>query len=483
MKRTERLNVGRETLISLVSKFGMAAVSFGGVVVFARVLGPDGLGVYRTALAAGVALSSIPSGIGQAIKKRVSEVDVAPGRFLGTGLLLHLGASAAMLAAFLLAAPVTVPYFGSEGLALSVVAVFAALGAFQVTNQLYSGIGYPGLATTVDGARSAFVLAVQFVLLYLGMEAFGLAVGMAVGTAAAAGVSLLAAGVVPTPPTRAAFSRVSDFARWSVPTAMMDNLYANADVLILRTVAGNGPVGIYTTALQVSVPAAYIAGSIEDALEVKSSGLSSRGSEVRADLVNGVAYAGLFSIPAFFGALAIPEAIMRTVFGTDFAAGWPALVGMTLFQAFNSFRKPFAATVSGTDRPRLRFRVSLATVAVHLPGAVLLGLEYGLVGVVAATVVAEALRVALYQYVAHTTFDGVVLPRPVLDQLAAAALMFLSVRFVVRPLVPITAWYWLGLVVGVAVALYFGILLAVSTHFRRTMRATLPDGLVRWPVR
>lgn len=474
MKETQSLSIGRETLLSVGSKAIMAAIGFGGFLLFANVLGPTVWGDYKTAVAAAFVLVQVPAGVGLALRKRVSEVDSDPSGYLGVGLIVHLGFSAMVVATFLLLRPFAADYFGSVELALGVVAITVALGLFDITNRFYAGIGYPAKASWVDGARSVLTFGFQLGFVLLSLSAFGLTLGLAVATLLTGVFSIVLAKVTPSMPTVHSAKRVYDFARFSVPNSLLKNLYDSADVLIVKWVAGSTAVGFYSAGAQLAMPAAMFAGSIRDALTVKSSGLSSLGEGVRADLANSVSYAGLIAVPLFFGSLAMPTEIIVTLLSGSFRGAAPALVGMTLYQVFNVYRLPFEATIEGTDRPDLIFRVNVGTLFVHLPLAVVLGMEYQLVGVITATVVAEATRVVAYQYVAHTDYGGVVLTRPILDQFVAGAVMCLAVFGVERTLLPVTGWPLLVVDVGIGAAVYFLALLAVSPHFRETLRHTLP---------
>ncbi|WP_101297454.1 lipopolysaccharide biosynthesis protein [Halegenticoccus soli] len=476
MKDTPSLSIGREALLSVGSKALMAAIGFGGIVIFANVLGDVGLGQYRTVIAAAFVLTQLPAGVATAVKKRVSEVSVAPAEFFGLGLLVHAAFSALVLLGFVVFEPAAADYFGTAELAYGVVAVTAALGFFNVANRLYSGIGHPAASSWLDAVRSVLTFLLQLLFLWLGMAAFGLVAGLAAATAVTGVFSWLAARVSPAAPTVETAKRVYEFARWSVPNGLLTNTYQSADPLIIKWLAGAGAVGVYTVALNLVVPASMFAGSIRDALSVKSSGVDSVGGSVRFDLANAVSYAGLLAIPIFFGALAIPNALLTTVFGPSFAdAPGLALVGLALYQVLNVYRLPFEAVIEGTDRPGIIFRVNAAVLVLYLPLAFALGTPFDLLGVIAATVISEAARVAAYQYVAHVEYGGIVVTRPIGEQALAGAVMFAVVWTLAEFAVPVRSWVQLLLVVGVGAAVYFLALLAVSSHFRETIRHTVPQ--------
>jgi O-antigen/teichoic acid export membrane protein len=471
---TADLSLGRETAVALFAKFVLAATGFLGVLIFARVLGVEGVGKYYFLLAAAKLGVQVSGGVSNAIKKRVSEVGVDPAEFFGLGLLVHTALTGVALAFAVVVYPFVQEQVGPFAFALGVVAIVAALGLFSLANRLYAGIGHPGASFWTDTVRSVVTLVAQVALLVVGMRVLGLMAGLVVATLVTTAGVVVLAKVRPRFPTRETAERVWTFARWSVPNSLLQNMYMRLDVLVLGVVVGNAAVGLYEPAMRLTIPAAFIATSIGDSLTVKASGLSSLDRDVAADLRNALSYTCLFAIPIFFGALAMPRDLMGVAFGPEYRAGWAALVGLALFQLFNTYRLPFDTVVSGMNRPDLRFRISAFTLAVNVPLAVGLGLEYGLLGVVGATIVAESVRVTAYLVVAHRLFDQVMLPRPLFEQFGAGAVMF-GVVSVLSGAVAITGWVPLVAVVGAGAVTYFGVLVAVSPHFRLTVRSVLDD--------
>jgi O-antigen/teichoic acid export membrane protein len=473
-QNTTELSLGRETAVAIVAKFVLAATGFIGVVVFARVLGAEGIGKYYFLLAIAKLVSQASGGFSNAIKKRVSEVDVDPAEFFGFGIVVIILSTGLTAVVTVVGYPFFQSRIGPFAFAVGLVGIVGSLSCFALVNRLYAGIGQPGASFWADTVRSVLTLVIQVVLLVAGFHVLGLMFGLAAATLLTTVGVIIAAKVQPRLPSRETAERTWEFARWSVPNALTQNLYMRLDVLILGIVVGDAAVGYYEPAMRLTVPAAFIAASIGDSLTVKASGLSSLGREVATDLHNALSYTCLFAIPIFFGALAIPESLMTVVFGAEYRPGWIALVGLAVFQLFNTYRIPFDKVVDGMDRPDIRFRVSLFTLAVNVPLAIVLGLEYGLAGVVSATIVAEVVRVVTYIAVAYRLFDQVMLPHPVREQFGAGFVMFGAV-IALTEIINITGPVSLVAVVGSGAVVYFLMLLLVSSHFRLTLRSVLSD--------
>lgn len=476
---TAELDVGREVLTSLVAKLTMSVFGFVGVIVFAHVLGPAGVGRYYIAYTIGLMLVRVSAGVGQAVKKRVSEVDEDPEEYLGVGLLFH-GAFLGVGGVIIWLVYSFTGLISQGDVAVGVFAVFATEGLFQIYNRFYQGLGHPGESFWIDTVRSVLTTTIQFALLFAGLKAFGLLMGIAIATAICVLILVVRAEVRPGLPTRRSADRAADFARWSVPSAIVSNAYSRLDVLVLGWLVGDAAAGFYETALRLVIPATQVAGSISTSVNVKASGKSSLGESVLADVSNAISYTGLFAIPIFFGALAMSRPLMQTVFSESFAAGAPALVGVALFTAVNVFNQPLIAVIEGTDRPHAAFRVQVAALVFNVPLAIYFTNQFGLIGVVLATLLAELFMFACYEYDVSETLGKFVLPRPVFEQIASGAVMCAFI-VLLREVISLKEWPAVAGTVVVGAAVYFATVTLISSHFRITVRNVLGPFVERTP--
>lgn len=479
-ENTADLDLGSEALSSVAAKFTMSGLGFVGVVLFARVLGPAGTGRYYFALAIALLLVRVDAGVGVALKKRVSEVDSDPRPYLAVGLAFHF-AWVILVATTTLAVAYYTAFLPMTPLVVTaVVAVLTTVGLFQILNRFYAGLGYPSRSLWADTVRSVLTLGFQLPLLFAGYEAFGLLAGLASGTLITTLGVFAAAGVRPG---IEGFGDISGdlfaFARYSVPTAVVEDFYKRVDVILIGFFAGDAAVGFYETALRIVTPAQQLSGSLSNALGVKVSGLTSLGQEIREDIVHTVAYSGLLGLPMFFGALAMPAALMRTFFGSSFGAGGAALVGVAAFFIFYIYQDPFATALESSDRPQFVFRLRAAALLIHLPLAGILGYYWnGLLGIIAATLSVEFVLFFAYQYVSKKQLGGVIFPRPLWAQLGSAGLMYVVI-IAVRPLIALSWWLPVIALVCFGAIIYFASLIILSPHFRLTLGNVLLPALRR----
>lgn len=483
---TGGLSLGKSSLIGFGGKLSLALIGFIGLVYFYRSLGAVGIGIYYTILSVGKVINSLQSGVQSAIKKRVSEVDADQSEYLGLGGLILVGVTfigAIIIAIGATLGPELIQFadrFGIEVAAERLIGspkyLFAALGvaislsAFGLSNQFYAGIGNPGKSIWVDAVRSLLTLSGQVALIIVGFDEFGLVWGFIIGTVITTIVVTAPLGIKPALPSRTVIRRTASFAKWTIPLGFLSNIYRRLDVIFLTAVLGASVSGVYAPAIRMTAPAAFVASSISSTLTVKSSGLDSQNKSVQKHVRNGISYAGLIAIPTFFGALAMPEALMGVIFGPTARAGAGALVGLAIYQIFRSYQYPLGSVIHGTDRPDILVKMTVLTIIINVPLALVLVQSYGLIGVVAATVMAEGSRLTMSYIAVVRLQESPGVPREVFEQLFAAVVMFGVIEGVINGgiLVPETL-LTLAAAIGLGGVCYFAVLSVVSRRFRNTL--------------
>ncbi len=488
-KDTAGLSLGKTSLVGVIGKAALALVGFAGIVFFYRSLGPSLFGIYYTVLAAGKLGTSIQNGITSAIKKRVSEVKASQSDFLGVGII-----SIAVITLFGVLIIESISIFDpivlniaerlgnvnaaerlvdSSQYLFAALAVTISLGLFGLSNQFYAGVGNPGKSIWIDAIRSVMTVSAQATLIIIGFKEFGLIWGFVGGTAVTALALLFSLRILPSFPSKDTVTRTVEFAKWSIPRGFLGQLYGRFDVLLITLVLGSTAAGTYAPALQLTVPAAFLASSIASALDVKSSGLSSMNESVTTDLRNGFAYAGLIPIPVLFGALAFPEQLLVIIFGSSAGAGAKALIVLAAFQLFRSYHYPLSVVLDGIDRPDLGFKILIVTLIINIPIALALVQSFGILGVVVATAIAEGFRALLSYAVVARVIGSPGIPRVSIKQVFAGIVMFMIIEALELIRITPTGPVSLTIIVGLGAVVYFTVLTSVSREFQTTAIAIL----------
>jgi O-antigen/teichoic acid export membrane protein len=492
---TGGLNLKKSSLIGFSAKITLALVGFAGLVFFYQNLGAVGIGIYYTILSVGKLINSLQAGIQSAIKKRVSEVNANQSEYLGLGVIVVATVTATVtiimfvLSIFSSNLILLAADFGKQTIAEQIIGrpkyLFAALGIafslsiFGLINQFYSGIGNPGKSNWMDTFRSFLTIGGQAVLIIIGMNEFGLVWGFVIGNIIISAILIINLRIIPAIPSRITIERTASFAKWTFPKGLLGNIHSRIDIILLTAIIGANVSGVYAPALRMTTPATYVASSIDSALSIKTSGLDSQDKSARKHVENGLAYAGLVAIPTFFGALAMPRALMGIIFGPTARSGAGALVGLSILQILRSYHMPLSSVIYGSDRPDLQVKMTIVAILINLPLAIILINPFGLLGVVAATVVTEACRLIMAYALTARIQGSPSIPTEIFKQLLSAVVMFGIIKSLIElnVLVP-NSELILTIVIGIGAVVYFTVLATVSRKFRKLVLTTTKNKLL-----
>lgn len=476
MSRSTDVDINSEALKAFVARGVLLLVGFGEVVLLAHFLTPTNMGLYYFVLAGAQVAGQVLDGTSVAIRKRVSEVGGGTADYFGVGLVLTVGYGIFSLAVVGgLFSVVGKPVAGvSFPLAVGAVGVLTTFGFYMVTSNTLSGLGRPGDAFWLNTVRALLRIGLQIGVILLGGSVFELLVAVATANLLSGIATGILVDVPPCLPSGNAVCHLSTFAKYSIPNTLLQRLYARVDVLLLGALVGGQAVGFYEVALRLTMPAAAVAVAIGTPLSVKVSGLDSQGRDGLGDEFRGsLQYAGVLVIPVFFGSLVFSSRLLTALYPESYAAAWPALVGLALFQIPNSYRKVFRNLFDGLDRPEVNFQINLLTVVFFLPTAYFFVRRYALVGIIVATILAEVLRVVVYCVVSRRILDGEFFDLMPVKQTLAAVMMYGILASFDHALGSPSNTVFVVACLATGGLLYFGCLSVVSRGFRVQVRSTL----------
>lgn len=467
------ISLSAEVGKGVVMKALIAVLGFVSVVAFTRFLSPHTLGGYFLVLMLGSIAARPVVGFAVACKKRFSEVGAERNELIT---LLLGGYTVALLGTSViavLASPWLVSFTGVGSAPIFFVAIFTSVEAFKVIRQLVDGLGQLGVSTGINALRSIITVGIQLGLLVLGYDLVALVVGAVAGSVICASVTLWHLEASLTWPSMATVRGVAGFAKYSVPTEAIGQVYSQLDLLLLGALVTPAAVGYYEVAFRLTAPAAFVASLYGVGVMAVGSNLDSRGESVRDELEEGLEHASILAIPIFFGVVAIGQPLVVTVYGQQYADATWYLIGLALYRVIRTQAAPIGGLVTGLDRPDANLIAVASTVSLNLLLGVALIMTIGPVGVVIATIIAEVLHYGILRYYLSAEVGDVrYVHRLQLLQLAAGIVMFAAVRGYWH-VAGAAAWGPLlgGVILGGVV--YFGVLLAGSRSLRSPIQTFL----------
>lgn len=469
---------GLEISKGVLAKFTMAAIGFAGSVVFARVLGPSGYGSFYIVVTLVHILDNPVTGWGIACKKRISEAGFSTTEALGSGLLGAAILPLAILPGVYLFQRYTNLY-DLAGLFIPFCTLFIVFCFFAATNRILSARANFSSAEWADTLRSLLTTPLQLTFVLLGFGTLGMVYGLTIATALTVPYILYRIGVAPTFPSVDSLSSVLSYAKFSIPNGFIGTAQSRFDILLLGALLTSSAVGGYQISMQLTLAGTFIGA-------IASKGLMARVSEHRSqddenavitDVTNSLSYASVLAVPIFFGAAAMPRDLLVTVFGAEYAGVEYVFVGLALYRVLTLQVSQLKSTIGGFDRPDINTRVGLLVLVLNVALGYVLLLEYGVIGVVAATIVSESVGYVLLAYAVQQYLPDITLfTRPLREQILAGGVMFT----IVDRLHTVTGVSWWGellFLVGLGGSIYVAVLLVISESARVTITGILSDAL------
>ncbi len=466
--RADNISLGTETVKGVSAKFTQAVLGFVGTIIFARILGPTSFGGFYFLLAITQLTNRPVRGVANAVKKRFSEIEAPQEELVGLIILTNVilvGTSGLLVVSTdYLANQTNVPMGEVVFLAILVATIF-----FFPFQSVLQSAGRPGLTMWIDTGRSVLTLGLQLLFISLGLGAAGMGYGLAGATILLTPATYYFLQTAPAIPQWNTIRSVWMFARYSIPEAVVGEAYNRFDILLLGALIGSAIVGQYEVGAKLTLPAVFLSGAITVGLMPKISGVDSRDGDPTKDASNAISYASALSIPILFGAVALSERLVVTVYGSQYTAAAPFLIGLALYRVFVTQSSVYKSILTGIDEPRTTLKYSTVSLVVNLILGVSLLLQVGPIGVVAATIVAEATRLLLFIRKTKQHLPGIdPFPSPLAHQLFAGAVMSVAVLGI-KEVIPLRSWVEIGLIVGIGGVVYTAVMLAISRHARTTL--------------
>ena len=354
------------------------------------------------------------------------------------------------------------------------VALLVSTTLYVTVRALVEARGFVGLAMWTNTARNATAVPLQIVLaipLGLGLGAAGMAYGYALGTLLVVPVVAYYARVWITTPSVETLRSLWSYAKYSIPSGFVGKVYSRFDLILLGVLIGPAAVANYEIAFRISMPATFISITAASVLMAKVSHSATSGESIKDDIVSTLSYASLLSVPIFFGAVVIADDLVVVLYGGAYAEAGLFLVGLAFYRILRSQTSPLKNVVNGLDRPDYNLRLSTVVLAINIVLGIAFVFEIGAIGIVIATVIAEAIRYLGLIWFLRQSNPGISLfPRPLQAQIGAGFLMCLFV-FAFVETVPFDRTVTTGFAVFSGALVYAAFLLAGSQYHRGLARS------------
>lgn len=374
-------------------------LSLGSIVIFARELGANQLGVFFLFQALYSTLYFITDlGISEAIVKRVSE-RTEQGHVLSSGLLTMAIPVLIVILVVLFFRGFINEYLGMQ------LAIFLAIGVVlnaysKISIKLVQAELQIGWYAALQFLQSSIFVGVGILLLKIGFGVEGLIYGLLSSDA----ILIVAGGLLrSTPlrkPSRKQVGSLIEFSKYAFPTKLSARAMSWADVLIIGVFLSQAHVGAYEVAWRISKPAVLLAMAVSNVLFPQISGYESGQStkNIRSATADGLALALLLPIPAFFGVLIYSQDILLHLFGEGFKTAWIVLIVLMLGRIVYAVFLIFSGVLKGMGEIQVLAKASIIVTVFNLTLNTILISYFGIIGAAVATTLTFALFAGILAY-------------------------------------------------------------------------------------
>ncbi|WP_276271700.1 lipopolysaccharide biosynthesis protein [Haloarcula litorea] len=487
------MRIGYKALVHFGSQVLVSVVGF--LATFAIInLGSEALlGEYSTAIALGYFWLVFPAmAVKSGVTKRISE-GVDQGEYLGAGIALNVVVGVAAVAAVgALAFTVETLSGGVEVAGRTVTAggtVFARVVGDHTLLLAALGLGAVVFGTAVAGiegrkrvgtaglltaAERTGRTGVQVAALLAGYGLGALLFGPVVSLFALAVVGFLLLDVRPRLPDRHHFERIVEYVRYAWLGTLRSRVYGWMDTLVLSLFVGASLIGIYEAAWGVASLLSVFSVSIKRTLFPEVSELASDDDieRVRHFLGESLVFGGLVVIPGLFGSLVIGQRVLQ-FYDPAITRGGGILAILVGAYAVDVYASQFLNVVNAVDRPDIAYRVNAAFIGTNVVLNLVLVWQYGWYGAATATALSASLRTVLGYRGVRTAIGRVGVPLGAIGRQVVAAVVMAAAVLAVNDATP-RGRVWTLLLAGGGAAVYFGVLVVLSTRVREKAFSVLP---------
>jgi len=475
------MRVGQTSAIYFVSKLLASVLGFIATVYFTRTLGDEIYGFYAVTIALVSWLGIVKSvGFSNAIIKRMSENE-EPDAYLAAGTAIKTVLTCIVAAGVFVFQNQVNAYVGQPVAELVIVLLIVSIASGLVSAAL-KGTHRVHIYGPLKTAKEAAMTISMIVLVFFGWELIGMLVGHALGTALIALVGFVIVRPQIVVPRRRHIVRLFDFAKYSWLGKMEKKTINEMDILVLGVFVSAGLTGVYAVAYSLSKFLEVFGSAISKTLFPEMSKLSTEDDLGMVEKLtsDALTFAGLFLVPGIVGGAVLGDRLML-IYGPEFEIGEQVLALLLVGVLIYTYSRQLFTTLNAIDRPDLAFRANGIVVVANIVLNVTLIYSIGWIGAAIATALSAAIGFVVALYYVRTQIS-VSLPYAELSRQWIAALLMGAVVYGAREFGEPRAIaeineLFVVVLVGLGAAVYFVILLAISTRFRNTVDRNLPVDL------
>ncbi|MDV0446441.1 lipid II flippase MurJ [Methanosarcinaceae archaeon Ag5] len=480
-KRSQTLRT--QSLVSLISQFGLTAIGFLSTIYFTRTVDPSIVGVYFLFFSYNALFYLFSeSGIGEAGVKLISE-GRTKNEYYSASMVLRL-VYLMLVVALLLISSVLFPESTIVKTGILWWIIAALLIDYFYNSRIYAAYS--------DGKVNAFQVSLflntavrslfQIVFVWLGYHSFGLMGGFLAGMIAAAVFAQFYTSLKLVTFSKDIFKRLLTYAVLIFLVMSCYLVYQNIDVVFIGEYLGETEAGIYRIVYQFSMLAGLAAISMKAVLYPKFSAWNENGQikEITIGLQVGTNISLMLAIPIFFSFLVLGSDFISLFYGAAYMPGVVPLYLLSFIQVITVFMYLQGICLNAVSHPKFAFLSIAAGILANIVLNAVLIPDYGMEGAAIATIIAMTLNSVL-SYLFLKKVIPVSYNWKSAAKMVAASLIMCAFLLTVTYFIPVSNIPWLLVVFTAGGLLYGLILLKIDKPVHDEVASMVKSFGVPWP--
>jgi O-antigen/teichoic acid export membrane protein len=231
-------------------------------------------------------------------------------------------------------------------------------------------------------------------------------------------------------PTTETILNIIKYSKWSVSTSILNDFYHRWDTILLGIMVGSAAVSYYDASLRVAFLATTFAVGVSKTANVKMSGLYELDKDIQSLARKTLEVSTFLIFPLLLISLFNGTYLLKTLFGQTYTNAKLYLILLILVQLFQAYRMQFESIFNSTNNPHSTTKTSLIAVIFNVITAPLLVLKFGGYGVLYSTLLAEVLRLILYEIQLKELFNHYIFPNGILVQYTSVIIIATTLHII-----------------------------------------------------
>ena len=467
------MSIQRSSLTVFLSQIGVTITGFLSLIYFARVLGPEVLGIYFVYIAVfNLITIFMDGGLSAGTTKRISEGKDASEYFAASLLLSTAILGISLLVLFILRDWI-------DGYVGAGVFPFLALSIFfmRYTTLFRSTLiaeKKAGISHIINLIEQIVKVLIQILLITLGYQISGLIGGLCIALFVNLPLGLRFIQARPKRPSFHHIKSLFSFSIYSFGIGLNEYLYQSMDIVVIGLLLPKFYSGVYGVSWSFSTVAVLGTVAISTTLFPYISGWSTNGQidHIRNAVSEALTYSLMLGIPILAGVLVFSGEILRYAYGEAFSVAWLVLIILTGTRLIETCQMIIMGALGGMNRPDLVLKITLVTIPLNLVGNFLLVYAIGIVGAAIATFLTIAVSLSLGLRYAKGIVPICFPWKDIRDE-SASAIVMISIILLGLHIAPVHGLVDLAAYSALGAAVYFAALFAINVKIRERLTSSL----------